>query len=110
MSDRESDEWRTFTKPSGISSIAMPSTRVGRRGQITVPKAVRQSLGLSEGDHVAFVQSGGDVVIRPVRQSLRDLRGSVPVAGPQDFETVRDAVRANRADRLTGDDHSTDAD
>ena len=79
----------------------MPSTRVGRRGQITVPKAIRQSLGLSEGDHVAFVQSGGDVVLRPVRQSLRDLRGSVPVDGPQNFDDARDAVRAVRADRLT---------
>lgn len=90
----------------------MPSTRVGRRGQITVPKAVRQSLGLSEGDHVAFVQSGGDVVLRPVRQSLRDLRGSVPVDGPQDFDAVRGDVRDARASRLTSDDTaaSTDAD
>lgn len=89
----------------------MPSTRVGRRGQITVPKAVRQSLGLTEGDHVAFVQSGGDVVLRPVRQSLRDLRGSVPVDGPQDFDAVRDDVRGARANRLTSDDPaaSTDA-
>ena len=88
----------------------MPSTRVGRRGQITVPKAVRQSLGLSEGDHVAFVQSGGDVVLRPVRHSLRDLRGSVPVDGSQDPDAVRDAVRSDRADRLTPTDDPTDAD
>ena len=67
-----------------------------------MPKAVRQSLGLSEGDHVAFVQSGGDVVLRPVRQSLRDLRGSVPVDGPQDSDAVRDAVRTGRTERLTG--------
>lgn len=86
----------------------MPSTRVGRRGQITVPKAVRRSLGLSEGDHVAFVQSGGDVVLRPVRQSLRDLRGSVPVDGPQDFDAVRDAVRAERADRLASPEPDAD--
>ena len=90
----------------------MPSTRVGRRGQITVPKAIRQSLGLAEGDHIAFVQSGGDVVLRPVLQSLRDLRGSVPVDGPQDFDAVRDDVRDVRANRLTSDDlaGSTDAD
>lgn len=80
----------------------MPSTRVGRRGQITVPKAIRQSLDRSEGDHVVFVESGGDVVLRPVRQSLRDLRGSVPVDGPQDLDAVRDAVWEDRADRLAG--------
>jgi AbrB family looped-hinge helix DNA binding protein len=79
----------------------MPSTRVGRRGQLTIPKAVRQSLGLVEGDRVAFVERGGEVVLRPVRQSLRDLRGSVPVEGPQDFDAVREAVRHDRADRLS---------
>ena len=88
----------------------MPSTRVGRRGQITVPKAVRQSLGLHEGDHVAFVERGGDVVLRPVRQSLRDLRGSVPVDGPQDFEAVRASVRRTRAEALADGDPETDAD
>ncbi|MDT7858321.1 hypothetical protein RQM47_16855 [Rubrivirga sp. S365] len=46
----------------------MPSSRVGHRGQIAVPKAVHQSL--------------------------RDLRGSVPVDGPQDFGAVRAAVVA----------------
>ncbi|GAB5550167.1 MAG: hypothetical protein SangKO_099270 [Sandaracinaceae bacterium] len=89
----------------------MPSTRVGRRGQLTIPKAVRQSLGLSEGDHVAFVEHGGDVVLRPVRQSLRDLRGSVPVDGPQDFDAIREAVHVERTNRLTTDSASpTDAD
>ena len=85
----------------------MPSTRVGRRGQLTIPKVVRQSLGLSEGDHVAFVEHGGDVVLRPVRQSLRDLRGSVPVDGPQDFDAVRGATRRARSERLTQDAGST---
>ena len=79
----------------------MPSTRVGRRGQLTIPKAVRQSLGIAEGDHIAFVQRGGEVVLRPVRQSLRDLRGSVAVDGPQDFDEIRSAVRAARAQRAT---------
>jgi len=86
----------------------MPSTRVGRRGQLTIPKAVRQSLGLSEGDHVAFVQHGDGVVLRPVRQSLRDLRGSVPVDVPQDLAAVRASVRDSRASRLTSGE--TDAD
>ena len=58
-------------------------------------------MGLSVGDHVAFVERGGDVVLRPVRQSLRDLRGSVPVDRPQDFDAVRASVQGARAERLT---------
>ena len=77
----------------------MPSTRIGRRGQLTVPKSVRQSMGVTEGDHVTFVERGGEIVLRPVRQSLRDLRGSVPVDGPQDFDAVRASVQTDRASR-----------
>lgn len=80
----------------------MPSTRVGRRGQLTIPKPVRQALGVSEGDHVAFVERGGEIVLRPVRQSLRDLRGSVPVAEPQDFDVVRQATLLGRTRKRAG--------
>ncbi|HEX9950722.1 MAG TPA: AbrB/MazE/SpoVT family DNA-binding domain-containing protein [Rubricoccaceae bacterium] len=81
----------------------MPTTRVGRRGQLTIPRAVRQTLGLVEGDQIAFVERGGEVVLQPIRQSLRDLRGSVPVDGPQDFDAVRASVQAARAARQSGD-------
>ncbi len=76
-------------------------------------------MGIQEGDHVAFVERGGEVVLRPVRQSLRDLRGSVPVDKPQDFDAVRASVRDGRSHRLADteapaahptDDTQTDAD
>ena len=88
----------------------MPTAKIGRRGQITVPKDVRQSLGLAEGDRVAFVESGGQVVLRPVRHSLRDLRGSVPVGGPQDFDAVRQSVQLGRARHHAPDADAPDAD
>jgi len=88
----------------------MPSTRVGRRGQLTIPKPVRQALGVAEGDHVAFVERAGEIVLRPVRLSLRDLRGSVPVDGPQNPESVREEVRAARAARLAPGEAADEAD
>jgi hypothetical protein len=57
-------------------------------------------MRVEEGDRVAFVERGGEIVLRPIRQSLRDLRGSVPVDGPQDFEAIRASVQAARAERL----------
>lgn len=57
-------------------------------------------MAIQEGDHVAFVERGGEVVLRPIRKSLRDLRGSVPVNGPQDFDAVRASVRDDCARRL----------
>ena len=77
----------------------MPSTHIGRRGQITVPKSVRQSMRVEVGDPIAFVEKGGDILLRPIRQSLRGLRGSVPVSGPQDFDAIRESAKAARAER-----------
>lgn len=32
--------------------------RIGAKGQVTIPIAVREQLGLREGDHVQFVVDG----------------------------------------------------
>lgn len=72
----------------------MTTTRLGKRGQITLPRDVRERLRLIEGQQIAFVVKGNDVTLQPLRASLRDLRGSVTVTGPQDFERIREDVKA----------------
>lgn len=67
----------------------MPQAKVGRRGQLTLPKEIRAALKLNEGDYVAFVEKDGEFILRPMRGTLRDLRGSVPVSTPQDFRALR---------------------
>lgn len=41
----------------------MEVSRISSKGQVTVPKSIRQLLDLKEGDRVAFVQENGKVVI-----------------------------------------------
>jgi AbrB family looped-hinge helix DNA binding protein len=41
--------------------------RITSKGQITVPKAVRNALGLKPGDKVVFEQEGEEICVRPVR-------------------------------------------
>lgn len=72
-------------------------TKVGRRGQITLPRAIRKSLGLQEGDRIAFLHRGGEVILWPVKETLLDLRGSVRVEGPQDFDQIRTEVKRHLA-------------
>jgi AbrB family looped-hinge helix DNA binding protein len=43
------------------------SSTISSKGQITVPKAVREALGLKSGDAVEFVVREGQVVMRPAR-------------------------------------------
>ena len=79
-------------------------TKVGRRGQITVPKEIQRRLHIQEGDRLAFIQRGQEVVLRPLSRTLRDLRGSVPAAGPQDFAAIRRQVLEEHARKVAGDD------
>ena len=64
-------------------------TKVGRKGQITVPKEIRQCLRIEEGDRIAFVRRGEEVILQPLTRTLLDLRGSVAVSKPQDFAAIR---------------------
>ena len=75
----------------------MPVSKVGRRGQITLPRDIRRTLNIREGDYIAFVQRGDEVVLQPLTQTLLDLRGSVLVAGPQDFTEIRQKVRKSHS-------------
>lgn len=77
----------------------MTQTRIGRRGQITLPREVRRRIKVDEGDQIAFIIEGERVIIKPITQSLLDLRGSVNVSGEQDFDAIRKEVTAKRAQR-----------
>lgn len=79
-------------------------TKVGRRGQITVPKEIQRRLHIQEGDRLAFIQRGQEVMLRPLLRTLKDLRGSVSVTGPQDFTAIRRQVLAEHARKVAGDD------
>lgn len=73
---------------------------LGRRGQLTLPREVRRSLDLEEGDRIAFIRRGDEVVLQPLTETLLDLRGSVPVEVPQDFAAIRDQVIQDHVRRV----------
>lgn len=41
--------------------------KITSKGQITVPREVRQALGVKPGDKIVFEQNGKEVSVRPVR-------------------------------------------
>ena len=54
----------------------MPESRLTSKGQITIPKAVRERLNLEVGDSVSFdVQDDGAVVMRTSNLPWDRLRG-----------------------------------
>lgn len=56
----------------------MPSATLTSKGQITLPKPIRERLGLTTGDRVAFRERpDGSVVLEPETVDLLSLRGSI---------------------------------
>ena len=56
----------------------MPTSTITSKGQITVPKAIRDALGVRAGDKVTFrVEPDGTVRVEAQTVDLRALRGMV---------------------------------
>ncbi len=74
---------------------------VAERGQITLPKAVRDALGLVKGTRLKVEIDGGRIVLRKdVDDALSRLRGRFKLA--EGFKSTDDAMRALRG-RAPGD-------
>ena len=68
---------------------------------MTLPREVRRALDVQEGDHIVFVRRRQEFSVQPLNRTLLELRGSIPVSGPQDFDGIRDQVRQTRTHART---------
>ena len=53
----------------------MPSASLTSKGQITLPKTIRDRLKVVTGDRVDFVVEGDRVIVRAATGDLRSLQG-----------------------------------
>lgn len=74
--------------------------RVGPRGQVTIPKALRDSLGIKPGDNVAIVQDGDFLKLQPVTKTLYDLVGSIKSKKPLNWDEIEASVKQSVATRI----------
>ena len=74
------------------------AAKLTSKGQLTVPKAVRDALGLAEGDAVLFRVEGSRAVLART-PDLLELAGSVEVPEGKHGAAWRDIVQAGRAAR-----------
>ena len=79
----------------------METAKITSKGQITIPKKVRELLDVESGDWLAFELDGeSGVRAIPVRRSLKPLRGLLAehVTGRRvDGERIRTALRRRAA-------------
>ena len=64
------------------------------KGQTTIPKEIRQFLGLKPKDRLLYLIEGGKVILKPLQGDILELRGSVrPKKSPEDFDSIRAATQ-----------------
>lgn len=61
---------------------------VTTKGQVTIPKKIREALKISPNDKIDFVQEGERVFIVPLKP-LQDFRGAVRAQKTLSFEEER---------------------
>lgn len=72
------------------------------KGQMTLPKTIRDSLALKAADRVVLVMEGDHAILYPLRGTILDAAASVKNRvgkGPLDFRAVRSEVRRQIARR-----------
>ncbi len=77
----------------------MHESKVPANGRITLPKSVREALGLQPGDRIRYFIMDGHVQIRKVRH-ISELAGILKYDGPPvTLEDMDNAVRDAAAER-----------
>ena len=71
----------------------MQSSTITTKGQITIPKDIRNLLKVGKGDRVEFlVDNNGTVTIWPVTTDITALKGLVPK--PKNYVSLNDMKKA----------------
>jgi antitoxin PrlF len=76
------------------------AARITSKGQVTVPKAVRDALGIKEGDQVVFRVEGKRAVLARTPDFL-DLAGSVKVPAAKRNVAWDEVIRRTRSARAS---------
>jgi antitoxin PrlF len=74
------------------------SAKITSKGQVTIPKSVREALQLHEGDELLFRVERSRAVIAKTPDFL-ELAGSVPVSAAKRSTPWAEVLRRTRAER-----------
>jgi AbrB family looped-hinge helix DNA binding protein len=79
---------------------------VSSKGQLVLPKAVRERLGVKTGDKLLFVQRQGRIEIQAYSSNVLQWYGALTVDGPQNWDTIEAEVGRRRAEEVIRESES----
>jgi len=76
--------------------------RVTSKGQVTIPKRIREKLEIREQDHLLFAVEGDRLIVTPVKhRPLRELYGALPATHPYPgHDKIRERVHKELGERV----------
>ena len=93
--------------------MAEIGVRIQEKGQVTIPRQIREKLKLKRGDLVVFVETDAGVIVKPaevvatdelraeVTAVVRSIRGKFKNYSKEEIESlVDDAIRDTRRKRV----------
>ncbi len=79
----------------------MSISTLTKKGQVTIPKEIRNILGIKEHDKVMFIKKDGDIIVKHISGDIFDLRGSLKQRKEtEDFEKIRNIARKSAAKKI----------
>ena len=72
------------------------TVRLGRKGQMVLPKEVRDSLGLKEGDRLIVSVEGGQVILSAPERYAADTKGILRGTWGQNEEEIKGYLEEER--------------
>ena len=76
--------------------------KVTSKGQVTIPKSIREQLRIREQDRLLFSVEGDALLVTPIRRKpLEELRGSLPATRPYPgHDAIRDRLHTDLGERM----------
>jgi antitoxin PrlF len=76
--------------------------KVTSKGQVTIPKSIREQLHIREQDQLLFSVEGDTILVTPLRRRpLEQLRGSLPATKPfPGHDEIRDKLHKDLGERI----------
>ena len=82
-------------------TVLVNDAKVMSKGQVTIPKNIREALGVETGDRVTFIQENGQIIVMnsaiyAMKKFQKQMEGQAAKAGLNSEEDVAEWITESR--------------